>query len=201
MNQRAKDGIKQFLAALSVDTEAPELEKTPSRVTELYSELFSGVGLDTKSAWGETFSTDYKGLVAVTGIPFYSMCEHHLLPFFGTVDIVYQPKNGCVAGLSKFQDIVNILSRRPQLQERLASELADAIMNDLSAHGVFVRITSTQLCMLIKGTMQQDSKVITLESRGVLAETRTGKCLNVEIIHGMMAKVYLCAIVPLLWGY
>ena len=77
MNQRAKNGIKQFLEALSVDTEAPELEKTPSRVTELYSELFSGVGLDTKSAWGETFSTDYKGLVAVTGIPFYSMCEHH----------------------------------------------------------------------------------------------------------------------------
>ena len=107
MNQRAKDGIKQFLEALSVDTEAPELEKTPSRVTELYSELFSGVGLDTKAAWGETFSTDYKGLVAVTGIPFYSMCEHHLLPFFGTVDIVYQPKDGCVAGLSKFQDIVD----------------------------------------------------------------------------------------------
>ena len=176
MNQRAKDGIKQFLAALSVDTEAPELEKTPSRVTELYSELFSGVGLDTKSAWGETFSTDYKGLVAVTGIPFYSMCEHHLLPFF-------------VAGLSKFQDIVNILSRRPQLQERLASELADAIMNDLSAHGVFVRITSTQLCMLIKGTMQQDSKVITLESRGVLAETGTLRDEALAMLGGGQANV------------
>ena len=189
MNQRAKDGIKQFLAALSVDTEAPELEKTPSRVTELYSELFSGVGLDTKSAWGETFSTDYKGLVAVTGIPFYSMCEHHLLPFFGTVDIVYQPKDGCVAGLSKFHDIVNILSRRPQLQERLASELADAIMNDLSAHGVFVRITSTQLCMLIKGTMQQDSKVITLESRGVLAETGTLRDEALAMLGGGQANV------------
>ena len=108
-----------------------------------------------------------------------------------------------MAGLSKFQDVVNILSRRPQLQERLASELADAIMNDLSAHGVFVRITSTQLCMLIKGTMQQDSKVITLESRGVLAETGTvrDECLNVEIIHGMMAKAYLCVIVPLSWVY
>lgn len=70
MNQRANDGIKQFLEALSVDTEAPELEKTPSRVTELYGELFSGVGVETKSVWGETFSTDYKGLIAVTGIPF-----------------------------------------------------------------------------------------------------------------------------------
>lgn len=88
------------------------------------------------------------------------MCEHHLLPFFGTVDIVYQPKDGCVAGLSKFQDIVNILSRRPQLQERLASELADAIMNDLSAHGVFVRITSTQLCMLIKGPCSKIQRLL-----------------------------------------
>ncbi len=117
------------------------------------------------------------------------MCEHHLLPFFGTVDIVYQPKDGCVAGLSKFQDIVNILSRRPQLQERLASELADAIMNDLSAHGVFVRITSTQLCMLIKGTMQQDSKVITLESRGVLAETGTLRDEALTMLGGGQANV------------
>ncbi|MDU6497784.1 MAG: GTP cyclohydrolase I [Veillonella sp.] len=117
MNQRANDGIKQFLEALSVDTEAPEL------------------------------------------------------------------------GLSKFQDVVNILSRRPQLQERLASELADAIMNDLSAHGVFVRITSTQLCMLIKGTMQQDSKVITLESRGVLAETGTVRDEALAMLGGGQVNV------------
>ena len=94
-----------------------------------------------------------------------------------------------VAGLSKFQDVVNILSRRPQLQERLASELADAIMNDLSAHGVFVRITSTQLCMLIKGTMQQDSKVITLESRGVLAETGTVRDEALAMLGGGQVNV------------
>ena len=87
MNQLAKEGIEQFLRALSVDTKAPELEKTPTRVTELYEELFSGVGKETKELWGELFSTDYNGLVAVTDIPFYSMCEHHLLPFFGTVDV------------------------------------------------------------------------------------------------------------------
>ncbi len=103
MNQRAKDGIKQFLAALSVDTEAPELEKTPSRVTELYSELFSGVGLDTKSAWGETFSTDYKGLVAVTGIPFYSMCEHHLLPFLEPWILCTNLRMGVWQGLVSFK--------------------------------------------------------------------------------------------------
>ena len=161
MNQLAKEGIEQFLRALSVDTKAPELEKTPTRVTELYEELFSGVGKETK---------DYKCLVAVTDIPFYSMCEHHLLPFFGTVDVIYQPHSGCVAGLSKFNDVITVLSRKPQLQERLTREIADAIERDLSAEGVFVRLKATQLCMLMKGTLQQGSQVVTIESRGLLRE-------------------------------
>jgi putative GTP cyclohydrolase I len=170
MNQLAKEGIEQFLRALSVDTKAPELEKTPTRVTELYEELFSGVGKETKELWGELFSTDYNGLVAVTDIPFYSMCEHHLLPFFGTVDVIYQPHSGCVAGLSKFNDVITVLSRKPQLQERLTREIADAIERDLSAEGVFVRLKATQLCMLMKGTLQQGSQVVTIESRGLLRE-------------------------------
>ena len=154
MNQLAKEGIEQFLRALSVDTKAPELEKTPTRVTELYEELFSGVGKETKELWGELFSTDYNGLVAVTDIPFYSMCEHHLLPFFGTVDVIYQPHSGCVAGLSKFNDVITVLCRKPHL----------------SAEGVFVRLKATQLCMLMKGTLQQGSQVVTIESRGLLRE-------------------------------
>lgn len=169
MNQRAKEGIEQFLQALSVDTSAPELEKTPTRVTELYEELFSGIGVSTQSIWGDVFPTDYSGLVAVTDIPFYSMCEHHLLPFFGTVDVIYQPHCGCVAGLSKFNDVITVLSRKPQLQERLTQEIADAIANDLQAEGVFVRLKATQLCMLMKGTLQQGSQVVTMESRGVLS--------------------------------
>ncbi|MBP9550650.1 GTP cyclohydrolase I, partial [Veillonella sp.] len=124
----------------------------------------------TKDIWGEVFSTDYTGLVAVTNIPFYSMCEHHLLPFFGTVDIVYQPKEGRVVGLSKFGDVVNVLARRPQLQERLTSQIADAIEQDLMADGVFIRMKATQLCMLIKGEMQQGTQVVTIESRGILQE-------------------------------
>ena len=168
MNQRAKDGIKQFLEALSVDTEAPELEKTPSRVTELYSELFSGVGLDTKSAWGETFSTDYKGLVAVTGIPFYSMCEHHLVPFFGEVQIAYLPRNGKVAGFGKFTKIVDILAHQPQLQERLTKQIASAIEEDLGAEGVMVVISAQQLCMMIRGELSLGTRTVTAESRGKL---------------------------------
>ena len=124
----------------------------------------------TKELWVELFSTDYNGLVAVTDIPFYSMCEHHLLPFFGTVDVIYQPHSGCVAGLSKFNDVITVLSRKPQLQERVTREIADAIERDLSAEGVFVRLKATQLCMLMKGTLQQGSQVVTIESRGLLRE-------------------------------
>ncbi|WP_251424268.1 GTP cyclohydrolase I [Veillonella agrestimuris] len=170
MNHRAQEGIEQFLKALSVDIEAPELAKTPVRVVDLYEDLFSGIGVSTKELWGDIFPTDYAGLVAVTNIPFYSMCEHHLMPFFGTVDVIYEPHNGCVAGLSKFSDVIAVLSKKPQLQERLTKEIADAIMNDLSAEGVFVRLKATQLCMLMKGNLPHGSQVVTIESRGVLNE-------------------------------
>ena len=89
------------------------------------------------------------------------MCEHHLLPFFGTVDVIYQPHSGCVAGLSKFNDVITVLSRKPQLQERLTREIADAIEHDLSAE-VFCTSKATQLCMLMKGTLQQGSQVVTI---------------------------------------
>ena len=170
MNRDAKEAIAAFLQALQIDTTTPELAKTPEREASMYEELFQGVQQHTKDIWGEVFSTDYIGLVAVTNIPFYSMCEHHLLPFFGTVDIVYQPKEGRVVGLSKFGDVVNVLARRPQLQERLTSQIADAIEQDLMADGVFIRMKATQLCMLIKGEMQQGTQVVTIESRGILQE-------------------------------
>ena len=170
MNRDAKEAIAAFLQALQIDTTTPELAKTPEHVASMYEELFQGVQQHTKDIWGEVFSTDYIGLVAVTNIPFYSMCEHHLLPFFGTVDIVYQPKEGRVVGLSKFGDVVNVLARRPQLQERLTSQIADAIEQDLMADGVFIRMKATQLCMLIKGEMQQGTQVVTIESRGILQE-------------------------------
>ena len=187
--EKVEQAVYQLLEALGENPEREGLLNTPKRVAKMYAEMFSGLNEDPKDQFTAVFSEVHDEVVLVKDIPFYSMCEHHLLPFFGTVDIVYQPKDGCVAGLSKFQDIVNILSRRPQLQERLASELADAIMNDLSAHGVFVRITSTQLCMLIKGTMQQDSKVITLESRGVLAETGTLRDEALAMLGGGQANV------------
>ena len=129
-----------FNCALSVDTKAPELEKTPTRVTELYEELFSGVGKETKELWGELFSTDYNGLVAVTDIPFYSMCEHHLLPFFGTVDVIYQPHSGCVAGLSKFNDVITVFKQKATITGTLDSRNRLMLQNVIYQQKVFLYV-------------------------------------------------------------
>ncbi|WP_295238658.1 GTP cyclohydrolase I [Veillonella sp.] len=171
MKEQASEGIAQFLTALGIDLKAAGMEKTPKRVAALYEELFSGRQVTSADIWGEIFPTEYKGLVAVTDIPFYSVCEHHLMPFFGHVDIVYQPKDGRVAGLSKLSDLVNVFAKRPQLQERMTREIATALATDLQAEGVVVRIKATHLCMLIKGELQQGTAVVTMECRGVLSKT------------------------------
>lgn len=168
MKVGTEEAVRQFLIGLGIDLEEQGLAKTPSRVTKLYKELFRGMQETSKDVWGEIFPTDFKGLMSVMNIPFYSMCEHHLMPFFGTVDIIYQPKNGRVAGLSKFGKLVEVFARRPQLQERLTNNIADAIEEDLDAEGVMVRLKGTHLCMLIRGEMQEGTQIVTLESRGAL---------------------------------
>ena len=171
MNRQAVEGIKQLLEALGIDIKASDMEKTPERVATLFAHLFQGYGKDSKELWGEIFPTEYNGLVSVKGLPFYSMCEHHLMPFYGTADIVYQPKDGRVVGLGKLGKLVDLYARRPQLQERMTREIADAIERDLQADGVMVRLHGTHLCMLIKGELQQGTTVTTMECRGVLRES------------------------------
>ena len=168
--QAATDGIRQFLNAWGIDLEKTGMADTPMRVVEAYGEFFSGLNRTDEDLWKNPIQTDTTGIVALRNLEYYSLCEHHLLPFFGTVDVIYQPHSGCVAGLSKFNDVITVLSRKPQLQERLTREIADAIERDLSAEGVFVRLKATQLCMLMKGTLQQGSQVVTIESRGLLRE-------------------------------
>lgn len=163
--------VQDLLHAVGVDPHTPELEKTPQRVVHMLQTMFSGVGVDTKAIWGDIFPTDYEGVVTIQNIPFYSMCEHHLLPFYGTVDICYYPKEGRVVGFSKFRQVVDALAKRPQLQERLTTDIASTIESDLQALGVMVRVKATQLCMLINGDMEQRTQVVTMDSRGLLRES------------------------------
>ena len=127
MNEKAIRAMRDFLDAVGVDIEARGMEKTPERVAEMYQFLFDGMGKDTSAIWGETFDAGSDGIVAVRNIPFYSMCEHHLVPFFGEVSIAYLPTDGRVAGFSKFSKLVEVLSHQPQLQERLTAQIAAAV--------------------------------------------------------------------------
>lgn len=168
LNQAAVNAMRDFLTALGIDLKAQGMEETPARVAKLYALLFSGVGKETAPLWGETYTTNSDGMVAIRGIPFCSMCEHHLVPFFGKVDIVYLPAHGKVAGLGKFTNLINLISRRPQLQERMTQEIAHAILKDLSARGVLVSVRAQQLCMSIRGESAYDTTIITTETCGVL---------------------------------
>lgn len=168
MNEKAIQAYREFLEAVGLDLTALGMEETPRRVTELYEALFAGVHTDTKEIWGEVFESDYHGLVTVADLRFHSLCEHHLLPFFGTADVVYLPHNGKVAGLSKVESLVRLLSRRPQLQERLTEQIAMALLNDLGAEGAWVRLRARHLCMTMKGESSPDTWITTVHGVGRL---------------------------------
>ncbi len=169
MNERAIRAFTEFLTALGLDIDELGMQRTPERVTALYETLFSGVGCGTRTVWGEVFASEYTGTVMVRGLRFYSLCEHHLLPFFGTADIAYMPRDGQVAGLSKLEALVKLLARRPQLQERLTEEIATAIAGDLDAQGVWVRLQAEHLCMTMKGESEAGARITTVAGRGALA--------------------------------
>lgn len=168
MNQKAIKAMQEFLEAIGIDLQACGMEKTPERVAGMYEYLFNGMGRNTDAVWGERFTADNDGIVAVKDIPFYSMCEHHLVPFFGRVSIAYKPHQGIIAGFSKFSQMIEIISHRPQLQERMTEEIAQAVEQGLSAEGVLVIVEAQQLCMTMRGDMAHGTRTITSSCRGTL---------------------------------
>ena len=166
---KAIGAMRDFLNALDIDLEQSHMEKTPERVTDMYAMLFAGCGKSSAAVWGETFPTPAGGLVAVRHLPFYSMCEHHLVPFFGEVQIAYVPREGRVAGFSKFMKLVELIAHRPQLQERFTRQLTDAVQRDLAADGVLVIVEAQQLCMTMRGDAAPGARTVTSESVGCLA--------------------------------
>ena len=170
MNEKAVGAMKEFLEALGLDLKQLDMEKTPARVAEMYSYLFSGLAKDASEVWGELFQSENDGIVAVKDIPFYSMCEHHLVPFFGRISIAYKPKNGMVAGFGKFTKLVDIISHRPQLQERMTEQLAEAVMQGLQAEGVLVIAEAQQLCMTMRGDLANGTSTITSSCLGCFGE-------------------------------
>jgi GTP cyclohydrolase I len=171
---RIMRATREILLAIGEDPDREGLLETPRRVADAYSELFAGLHDDPRRHLGVTFDEHHKEMVVLRDIPFASVCEHHLLPFTGHAHIGYIPQ-GRVVGLSKLARLVEGYARRPQVQERLTSEIADAIMEELDADGCGVVIEATHTCMTIRGVRKPGSTMVTSAMRGGFrrrAETR-----------------------------
>ena len=164
--KRIEAAVKEIILAIGEDPGREGLIDTPRRVAEMYAEVFSGLEADPKRHI-KTFSTSHEEMVIVRDIPLYSMCEHHLLPFVGKAHVAYIPSDGRVAGLSKLARIVEDFARRPQLQERLTSDIADFIMDNFNPQGVAVLIEAEHMCMTMRGVRAAGSRTQTSALRGI----------------------------------
>lgn len=168
------DAIKRLLIAVGEDPNRDGLLETPDRMGRAYKEMFAGLGEDPADVLNTTFDIRHEELVLVRDISMYSMCEHHLLPFHGVAHIGYIPgPDGLVTGLSKLARLVEGFARRPQVQERLTSQIVDAIMERLNAQGAIVVVEAEHLCMSMRGVKKPGSHTVTSAVRGKLRETAT----------------------------
>jgi GTP cyclohydrolase I len=169
--------VRSIIKAIGEDPQREGLVGTPERIADMYTELFAGIDMDAKSELIVGFEVGHREMVILRDIPFYSMCEHHLLPFYGVAHVGYIPnEEGRVVGVSKLARVVEIFAKRPQLQERMTSQIADTILEVLQPDGVAVVIQAEHLCMTMRGIKKPGSNVITSATRGLFrsrAATRT----------------------------
>ncbi|SDR69385.1 GTP cyclohydrolase I FolE [Corynebacterium timonense] len=164
---RAEAAVRELLLAVGEDPDRPGLEETPARVARAYEEVFAGLHTDPTEVLNKSFAEDHNELVLVRDIPIYSMCEHHLVPFYGKAHIGYIPgAEGKVTGLSKLARLADLYAKRPQVQERLTSQIADALVDKLGAQAVIVVIECEHLCMAMRGIRKPGSTTTTSAVRG-----------------------------------
>jgi len=163
--ERIERAVREIIAAIGENPAREGLAETPERIARMYADLFSGLYEDPKDVLARGFEEDHKEMVILKDIPFYSLCEHHFLPFHGSAHVGYVPE-GRIVGVSKLARVVDILARRPQMQERLTSQVADAIMEGLRPDGVAVVIEAEHLCMTMRGVQKSGARMITSAIRG-----------------------------------
>jgi GTP cyclohydrolase I len=172
-----KAAVASIIKAIGEDPEREGLKKTPDRVAEMYAELFAGLSMNPKEELVVGFEEGHREMVILRDIPFYSMCEHHLLPFYGTVHVGYLPNaSGRVVGGSKLARVVEIFAKRPQIQERMTTQIADAIVDGLKPDGVGVIVQAEHMCMIMRGIKKPGSAIVTSALRGTFrhkTETRS----------------------------
>lgn len=169
-HDKIQKAVRMILEAVGEDPDREGLLDTPARVARMYAEVFQGLDQDPKEHFSVVFGEDHEEVVLVKDIPFFSTCEHHLVPFFGVAHVAYVPRGGRVTGLSKLARAVDAVTKRPQLQERITSTIADAIMEKLEPHGVFVVLEAEHMCMTMRGVKKPGSKTVTTVARGIYAE-------------------------------
>ncbi len=177
---KIETGVRLILEGIGEDPERPGLQKTPERVADMYADIFAGIGAaDPAEVLTAIPGDHHREMVLIRDIAFYSVCEHHLLPFHGLAHVAYIPsEHGHIAGLSKLARVVKLVAARPQLQERITSEVADAIQTALDPTGALVLIEAEHLCMSMRGVRTPGSKTVTSAVRGLI---RTNEATRAEV--------------------
>ncbi len=182
---RAEAAVRELLIAIGEDPDREGLQETPARVARAYAELLVGMRMDPKEVLTTTFDIGHDEMILVKDIELWSMCEHHLVPFTGVAHIGYIPnEDGRITGLSKLARLVDLYARRPQVQERLTTQIAESLMEILQARGAIVVIEAEHLCMTMRGVRKAGAKTVTSAVRGVMHNAATRSEAMSLIMHG-----------------
>ncbi|MBA2553186.1 MAG: GTP cyclohydrolase I FolE [Geodermatophilaceae bacterium] len=183
--QRAEAAVRELLLAVGEDPDRPGLKETPARVARSYKEIFAGLYADPDSVLQTVFDEGHEEMIIVKDIELYSTCEHHLVPFHGAAHVGYIPNaEGRITGLSKLARLVDLYARRPQVQERLTSQIADAMMRRLEPRGAIVVIDAEHLCISMRGVRKPGSRTVTSAVRGSLRQSATTRAEAMSLILG-----------------
>jgi len=180
--KKIENAVKEILKALGEDLKRKDIKDTPKRVAEMYEEIFSGIDKDPRKELEVILDQKHDEIILLKNIPLYSVCEHHLIPFIGRVHIAYIPKDGRVTGLSKLARVVDILAKRPQVQERLTTQIADIIMEKLKPQGCMVVIEAEHLCMSMRGIRKPGTLTVTSVVRGVFKENEKTRAETLALV-------------------
>jgi len=173
-HQRVQAAVREFLIGIGEDPDREGLQETPARVARACEEIFAGLGQDATEVLATTFDASHDEMVLVRDIDVHSICEHHLLPFSGVAHVAYiPPATGRITGLSKLARLVDVYARRPQVQERLTTQIADALTDQLGARGVLVVVDCEHLCMTMRGVKKPGAHTVTSAVRGMLRNQAT----------------------------
>lgn len=180
---KIEKAVREILEAIGENPDREGLLDTPKRIAKMYEEIFSGLEEDPGKHLEVYFQDDqHEELVLVKDIPFYSMCEHHLVPFYGKAHVGYIPKGGRLTGLSKLARVVDTIAKRPQLQERLTSTIADTLMEKLDPYGVIVVVEAEHMCMTMRGVKKQGSQTLTSAVRGIFQKDSKSRAEAMSLI-------------------